>query len=428
MSNSTPLPGENALTRGHLVASIVPMRATASLLVLILTACALPAGETNTTTSTTAETPSTTSAPTTSTPAGSSTTTAPGPTDLGAPPWSFESLGIEEVPAVLAEQWDQATKRDTCSALYPGDPGVIGPEATVRSANFGEEAWAIAWDLPSGPGRAATGEYCADCGRGAYGIAGTGVIAIGNETEIWPNRLQWSDGSKAGYGLEGHADPDSGAPQLMYLLVRLEGCLYNVWSFLGTDHLLEMVGSLRRVEGLEGRPTRWVSERPEPEVEEFGDPPWISEAPLQPGEVDEVLLTEWTDDAGVPATCPLLAYSDLGSTAADAVPRRATNFGEMLVAWDRPSGPGHAGSGEPCDDCGRGAIGLGTFQFMDDSPHPITHRWADGSVGSRYDGLYGSEMHLRPAGFDCTYWLWSHLGDDHLEVLVDGLRRVLGYP
>lgn len=170
------------------------------------------------------------------------------------------------------------------------------------------------------------------------------------------------------------------------------------------------------------------SGQPPPAVPTLGDPAWATEPPMAAGEIDRVYLLEWADEAGAPAACPLLVFADLGEEASDARIRRATNQGEMLVAWDRPSGPGHNGSGEPCADCGRGAVGLGTFQLGTVIGEPITHRWADGSEGAAYAGFYGTEMRLRPAGFDCTYWLWSHLGPDHLDTLLGRLRRVEGYP
>lgn len=154
------------------------------------------------------------------------------------------------------------------------------------------------------------------------------------------------------------------------------------------------------------------------------DPPWLLPAvPLD--QVDDVYLEEWHGDAGSPADCPLLVYASLGEQAADATIRRATNEGDMLVAWDLPDGPGHTGDGEPCEDCGRGVVGLGTFQASM-SEQLATHEWSDGSRARVYDGWYGTEASLQVEGFGCTYWLWSHLGPEHLEFLFSQLRRVEG--
>jgi len=380
----------------------------------LVAACSGAADTSTTTTSTSTTVASTTTSST------SPTTTLP-----VIPPAPWASPAITDVPQVLVDQWDAADNKTWCSALYPTE--ALDPDATIRKANF-DGGWGIAWDLPNGPGREASGDYCPDCGRGAFGIAGTGVLAQGNEPSLWPTQLSWQDGSIGGYGLEGFATPGSGAPLLMYLLVSDEGCLYNVWSFLGQDQLLRFVDSLRKVQGLEGEPTLWQSQQPTPEVQQLGAAPW-DETPLTVSDVPEVEVSEWEQDAGSPAGCPMLAFEDLGD-ADGAVPRRANNAGQMLVAWDLPSGPGHDAYGYPCDDCGRGVIGLGTMSAGSGADLPIAFEWDDGSVARiRSSAIsYGTEALLSVNGFGCTYWVWSHLGDDSLEYLLSQLRRVEGMP
>ena len=125
----------------------------------------------------------------------------------------------------------------------------------------------------------------------------------------------------------------------------------------------------------------------------------------------------------------MLYFADLGD-ADGATIRRAANEGEMLVAWDLPSGPGHSGASEPCDDCGRGVIGLGTFPADTRQDSPAVYTWSDGSDATTLTGpyRYGTEAFVHVTGFDCTYWVWSHLGADHLEYLLGQLRRVEGLP
>jgi hypothetical protein len=373
----------------------------------------------------TAEPPTTFGTSTSTTAAAATTTSAVTTTAPVAPPAPWSNAPISDVPQVLVDQWEAAANKTWCSALYPAGPA--DPDATIRTATFAG-GWGVAWDLPDGPGREASGTYCADCGRGAYGIAGTGLQAQGDEPTLWSAQLTWADGSIAGYGYEGQADPGSGAPLLMYLLVNGDGCVYNVWSFLGEDHLLRLVDSLRKVQGLEGEPTLWQSQQPAPEVRQMGAPPWDAE-PLAVADVPDQEVVEWQDEAGAPAGCPLLAFADLGD-AQGAVPRRANNEGEMLVAWDLPSGPGHDASGYPCADCGRGVLGIGTFQGGAGRDLPITLEWDDGSVARFLSSAisYGTEAFLDVQGFDCTYWVWSHLGQDHLEYLLSQLRRVQGMP
>ncbi len=177
--------------------------------------------------------------------------------ELGAAPWSAAPLPRSEVPRHLIDDWAGAGNQTWCSALYPTDPASLSADGVTRSADFGG-GWAVAWDLPDGPGRDAADGYCADCGRSAFGIAGVDQTGTSTDLSIWPDQLAWDDGSRAGYGLEGLAAPDSGAPVLSYLLVEGQGCLYNVWSFLGEDHLLALIDSLRPVEGMQADPVELV--------------------------------------------------------------------------------------------------------------------------------------------------------------------------
>jgi hypothetical protein len=360
---------------------------------------------------------STTAPPATTLPA----TTAPIAQDTA--PWGGPPIAADVVPEILAEQWERSEVKGFCSALYPS--GTLPEDAAIRSANW-SGGWAVAWDLPAGPGRFADGNYCADCGRGVFGLAGS-HRADGDETEIWAGQMSWADGSKAGFGYEGLGDGSAGEPHLMYLLAQGEGCLYNVWSFLGEDHLLGLVAGLRFVEELRGEPTAWRGDIPAPDVVQLGSPAWVAEAPLSEADISDLYVLEWAGEAQAPASCPMLAFADLGDQASGAVIRRATNFGEMLVAWDRPDGPGHDGGGSPCADCGRGAVGLGTF-LNAGIARDITHQWSDGSRAAAFAGFYGTEVHLEPAGFTCMYWLWSHLGAEHVDYLFSRLRRVDGFP
>jgi len=215
---------------------------------------------------------------------------------------------------------------------------------------------------------------------------------------------------------------------LMHLLVKGEGCLYNVWSFLGEDHLLGMVDSLRLVENLRGEPTLWRSELPTPPLQALGEPAWVSEEPLRERDISEFYPLEWQEEAGAPDSCPLLALADVGEVTLDGTIRRADASGEMLLAWDRPFGPGHNLLSEPCQDCGRGVVGIGTLQSSQMIDREITHEWSDGSTAAAFEGSFGTELHLRPEGFDCTYWLWSHLGREHIDYLLTQLRRVHEFP
>ena len=144
----------------------------------------------------------------------------------GTPPWNAKPLGRTEVPAVYLQQWNRAANRNTCALFAFAQLGK-GAGATARAATF-SGGWAVAYDRPGL--------------RSAFGIAGTSSSAS-DSTYEWPNHRRWSDGSNVGYGPEGGTGPD----QLAYLRIDGQGCLYNVWSKLGREHLELLLDALRRV-------------------------------------------------------------------------------------------------------------------------------------------------------------------------------------
>jgi hypothetical protein len=155
-------------------------------------------------------------------------------------PWSGERLGKKAVPRVFLAVHKKAENRASCPLLVPTDLGA-GAGAKPRKATF-SGGWAVAYDKKGLPGSMPSGESCADCGRSAFGVAGAGVEKGGGPA--WPSEIVWSDGSKAGYGPEGG---ETGARLLAFLEMSDAGCLYNVWTTLGEEHLLALLRGLRRV-------------------------------------------------------------------------------------------------------------------------------------------------------------------------------------
>ncbi len=124
-------------------------------------------------------------------------------------------------------QWSVAQNRATCGLFALAKLGK-GAGAVPRAATF-SGGWAVAYDLPQK--------------RSAFGIAGTGSLATDPTYADWPNHMEWSDGSRADYGLEGGTGPNN----LAYLRIANEGCLYNVWSRISREHLEELLTGIRRV-------------------------------------------------------------------------------------------------------------------------------------------------------------------------------------
>jgi hypothetical protein len=146
---------------------------------------------------------------------------------LPPPPWAQTPLTPDEVPRVYLNEWRAAENSGTCAPLAPAEAHV--EDAGPRRAQFAG-GWGVAYDLPEL--------------RSAFGVAGTGVEADAPAYYEWPLERAWSDGSTAGYGPEGGVGPN----QLAYLRVTGQGCLYNVWSRLGVEHLEALLESLRFVE------------------------------------------------------------------------------------------------------------------------------------------------------------------------------------
>lgn len=179
--------------------------------------------------------------------AGCATTTpppSPAPPAEEAAPWNASAaVSRTAAPAVLLAQWEQAENRATCAPLTIVDFGPRASHATARRATF-SGGWAVAWDAPGLPGRDASGSPCETCGRGVFGIAGTGTAAAGGGAWNPGNELEWAGENRATYGLEGGTGPN----WLANVQVDDQRCLYQVWSFLGRDHLEHLIENIRRVD------------------------------------------------------------------------------------------------------------------------------------------------------------------------------------
>jgi len=156
-------------------------------------------------------------------------------------------LSARDTPAVLLDEWTKSGSKSDCpplafSALGDGTGGV------PRAAEFGD-GWAVAWDKPGAPGQLPDGQSSPTAGRSTFGIAG--VSGLAGAFTAWPYRVEWADGSSAGYGVEGGGAEVDGTTTKWLAYLRLAGhdCLYNVWSNLGRTHLEYLLGQLRAVDG-----------------------------------------------------------------------------------------------------------------------------------------------------------------------------------
>lgn len=380
---------------------------------------------------------------TTTTVAAATTTTMPAdtvPAALADPPWAAEAVAQEAAPQLLTQAWDSAENKRWCSALVPTDLGAAAAAAAPRRAVF-DGGWGIAWDLPSGPGQSADGEDCADCGRSAFGIAGTAAVPDAQLVAREQNAMVWSDGSVAGFESPGG---QTARKRVATVVVAGQGCAYEVWSNLGDAHLRRLITSLRPVLGLQAEPV--VMRRPgdPPIVTERALPPWSGPAVLTSA-LDDLFFEQW---AALGIDQPQLVLAGLGSELKGATIRTW----EGGVAWDLEDGPGHDSENRPCEDCGRGVVGIG-WQPVAGSVTvggvslPYRIEWSDGSwaeYGSRqaspavprdrvvyFDPETGDEIVdglqavVHVTGMDRDVVVWTHLGEPHLLYLIDQLRFVV---
>ena len=325
------------------------------------------------------------------------------------PPWNREMIGLADAPPVLVEEWRRAENQRWCSALYPVDTGVTA--ATVRRAEF-SSGWALAWDTPEL--------------RSAFGVAGVGSPAWDDIGLRMPSTVAYG-GQIVGYGGEGF--DDAATQRLAEFSIPGQLCAYQVWSQLGDGHLLELIDSLRLVEGLESEPVD-PEARPVATVDR-GPAPWAAPAVAYP--------------EGWPAApTETLAFIPTAGIPQDASVRTTTQP-MWSLAWDSDFGPGHDALNYPCRSCGRGVVGVTVSSIgavPDAAPDAV---WDDGSVGfvlSRVGdpGIPTDRVLYRIPGSNdlvpgapridiyipergVVVSVWSHLGVDSLFELVDGLRQ-----
>lgn len=160
--------------------------------------------------------------------------------ELPPAPWSSAKIAEREAP-VIVEEWRRSENRSSCAPIMFASLGE-GTGATPRRAFF-SGGWGVAWDKAGLRGKDSSGNPCSNCGRSAFGIAGTGATATADRYR-WPAGARYSDGSLASWGPEG----GSGPGWLAYVEVAGQKCLYNVWSNVSASHLRQLVDAMRFVE------------------------------------------------------------------------------------------------------------------------------------------------------------------------------------
>lgn len=166
------------------------------------------------------------------------------PSTLPAAPWTNPPLPAREAPRPILNAWRDADNRDTCAPIAPRSFGAA-EGARGRSSHVAG-GWVVEFDRPGLPGVDREGNECDDCGRSVFGVAGTSMNPeelLGPDAESIPPTF--SDGSHAIVEI---SDGDGESVASATFTVAGQGCVYEVWSFLGPAHLEELVSELRLVE------------------------------------------------------------------------------------------------------------------------------------------------------------------------------------
>jgi hypothetical protein len=124
-----------------------------------------------------------------------------------------------------------------------------GAGASMRQATSGDY-WSVAWDKPGLPGVHGGGDWCKDCGRGAFGIAGDDRATQADLAKL-PKHMDLGGGWVAGYGLvqEPIGVNYSMVPEWDATVTRPGGgCGYSLWSYHSQAQLEAMLSRLAVVD------------------------------------------------------------------------------------------------------------------------------------------------------------------------------------
>lgn len=160
--------------------------------------------------------------------------------ELPPAPWSGAPISTREAPRAVVRAWQAADNRSTCAPIAPRSFGAADNARGRESRVAG--GWVVEFDRPGLPGVDRAGNECDTCGRSVFGIAGTSMAP---EEVFDAEAPTYEDGSQLVVEV---SDGDGESVASATFTVAGQGCVYEVWSFLGPDHLSELVASLRLVE------------------------------------------------------------------------------------------------------------------------------------------------------------------------------------
>ena len=140
--------------------------------------------------------------------------------DLPAP-WTTEVMDARDAPETLLAAWSGAPNRDWCAPMAPRS--ARGAQATQTTFDGG---WAVEFGGQNGE---------------SFGVAGTAMMVDDEAPASEVERRAYVDGSEA--QIESSEDA-----HVASLAIQGQGCVYQVWSFAGREHLQSLLDDLRFVQ------------------------------------------------------------------------------------------------------------------------------------------------------------------------------------
>ena len=164
-------------------------------------------------------------------------------------PWSNEPVSPASVPSVFVETWQGAENKGTCPVLVFTSLGNVLDSRPRSTESVG--GWSVVFDAPGAPGTHEVGYYCANCGGATFGIAGTGFTKT-THTKSLNQVTTFADGSTIRRGTNPAVGREATAATPPTATAQIElsdaSCVYEAYSYLGTEHLDSLVAGLRRVD------------------------------------------------------------------------------------------------------------------------------------------------------------------------------------
>ncbi len=152
-------------------------------------------------------------------------------------PWAAAMVSTDTLPENVQTTLASAENYDSCAPLVPA-----GMDAVPARASTLDGGWAMEFDARGQAGVRESGATCRRCGRSSFGVAGTSMTA----DDLSDVETGESPEATFGDGSVLMVEAEEGVASAT-LTVGGQGCVYQVWSFQGEEHLQSLLEGMRLV-------------------------------------------------------------------------------------------------------------------------------------------------------------------------------------